>query len=79
VARFEPGRWRQAALSCGRKLSGADERVMPALAARYEVMVAVMSGAVMVSEGAKRLGLSRNRFQSLLHRGEAHDGGQMSA
>jgi hypothetical protein len=39
-----------------------------ALAARYEVMVAVMSGALTVSEGARRLGLSRNHFQSLLHR-----------
>jgi hypothetical protein len=42
--------------------------VPPELAARYEVMVAVMSGAVTVSEGARRLGLSRNHFQSLLHR-----------
>lgn len=42
--------------------------VPPALAARYEVMVAVVSGALTVSEGARRLGLSRNHFQSLLHR-----------
>jgi hypothetical protein len=42
--------------------------VPPELAARYEVMVAVMSGAVTVTEGARRLGLSRNHFQSLLHR-----------
>ena len=42
--------------------------IPPALAARYEVMVAVMSGALTVSEGARRLGLSRNHFQSLLHR-----------
>ena len=42
--------------------------VPPELAPRYEVMVAVMSGSVTVSEGARRLGLSRNHFQSLLHR-----------
>ena len=32
------------------------------------MMMAVMSGALTVSEGARRLGLSRNHFQSLLHR-----------
>jgi AraC-like DNA-binding protein len=42
--------------------------IPPELAARYEVMVAVMSGTLTVSEGARRLGLSRNHFQSLLHR-----------
>ena len=42
--------------------------VPPELAARYEVIVAVMSGTMTVSEGARRLGLSRNHFQSLLHR-----------
>lgn len=39
-----------------------------ALATRYEVMVSVMSGTLTVSEAARRLGLSRNHFQSLLHR-----------
>lgn len=42
--------------------------VPPALAARYETVMSVMSGALTVSEGARRLGLSRNHFQSLLHR-----------
>jgi len=42
--------------------------VPPELAPRYETMLAVMSGALTVSEGARRLGLSRNHFQSLLHR-----------
>jgi hypothetical protein len=42
--------------------------VPPELAPRYEVMLAVMSGSLTVSEGARRLGLSRNHFQSLLHR-----------
>jgi AraC-like DNA-binding protein len=38
------------------------------LAPRYEVMMGVISGALTVSEGARRLGLSRNHFQSRLHR-----------
>jgi hypothetical protein len=38
------------------------------LAARYETVMAVMAGTLTVSEGARRLGLSRNHFQSLLHR-----------
>jgi transposase-like protein len=36
---------------------------------RYRVMVEVLSGKLTVREGASRLGLSRNQFQSLLHRG----------
>ena len=32
-------------------------------------MMAVISGELTVSEGARRLGLSRNHFQTLLHRG----------
>ena len=42
--------------------------VPPELAARYETVMAVVSGSLTVSEGARRLGLSRNHFQSLLHR-----------
>ena len=42
--------------------------VPPELAARYETLMAVMAGTLTVSEGARRLGLSRNHFQSLLHR-----------
>ena len=42
--------------------------VPPALIARYEAIVSVLSGQVTVSEAARRLGLSRNRFQSLMHR-----------
>ena len=42
--------------------------VPPELAARYETVTAVMAGTLTVSEGARRLGLSRNHFQSLLHR-----------
>ena len=42
--------------------------VPPELTARYETVMAVMSGSLTVSEGARRLGLSRNHFQSLVHR-----------
>lgn len=42
--------------------------VPPELAARYETVMAVVSGSLTVSEGARRLGLSRNHFQSLVHR-----------
>jgi hypothetical protein len=38
---------------------------------RYRVMVEVLSGKLTVREGASLLGLSRNQFQSLLHRGLA--------
>jgi transposase len=36
---------------------------------RYQVMLEVLNGTETVSSGARRLGLSRNHFQSLLHRG----------
>ena len=36
---------------------------------RYRVMVEVLSGKLTVREGASLLSLSRNQFQSLLHRG----------
>lgn len=36
---------------------------------RYQVMLEVMSGKITVSEGARRLGLERNHFQSMMHRG----------
>jgi transposase-like protein len=42
--------------------------VPPELAARYQTMMAVLSGELTVSEAARRLGLSRNHFQSLMHR-----------
>ncbi len=42
--------------------------VPPELAARYEAIVSVLSGQLTVSEAARRLGLSRNHFQSLMHR-----------
>ena len=41
------------------------------LRTRYETMLAVMSGAITVSDGARRLGMSRNHFQTLMHRGLA--------
>lgn len=42
--------------------------VPPELSKRYETVMAVMSGSLTMSEGARRLGLSRNHFQSLVHR-----------
>lgn len=36
---------------------------------RYEVVLKVLNGEMSVSAGAKELGLSRPRFQTLLHRG----------
>ena len=41
------------------------------IAQRYETLVAVLSGELSVSEGARRLDLSRNHFQSLMHRMQA--------
>src|SRR5262245_43498449 len=39
--------------------------------ARYETILEVISGAITVADGARKLGLSRNRFQTLLHRAQA--------
>jgi hypothetical protein len=39
--------------------------------ARYATILEVISGAITVADGARRLGLSRNRFQTLLHRAQA--------
>ena len=46
-------------------------RVPTELTARYQVVMEVLSGALTVSEGARRLKLSRNHFQTLLHRASA--------
>jgi len=43
--------------------------VPPELRQRYETMLEVIQGRITVSEGARRLGMSRNHFQTLLHRG----------
>src|ERR1700704_4813911 len=45
--------------------------VPEALRQRYQVMLQVLSGELTVSEGARRLGLSRNYFQTLMHEGLA--------
>ncbi len=42
--------------------------VPEALRGRYEAVVGVLSGATTVSEAARRLDLSRNHFQTLMHR-----------
>ncbi len=47
----------------------AAPQVAAPVVARYQTMLAVLGGALTVSEGARTLGLSRPRFQTLLHRG----------
>jgi hypothetical protein len=44
-------------------------QVPPDLLTRYKTVLEVLSGEVTVSEGARRLNLSRVVFQSLMHRG----------
>ena len=46
-------------------------QVPPEMAERYRIVMEVLSGALTVSEGARKAGLSRNHFQSLLHRASA--------
>jgi uncharacterized coiled-coil DUF342 family protein len=43
-------------------------RVSPEVLPRYKAVSEVLAGVLTVSEAARRLKLSRNRFQSLLHR-----------
>ena len=45
--------------------------VPPEMAERYRIVMEVLSGALSVSEGARKAGLSRNHFQTLLHRATA--------
>src|SRR5262245_38314569 len=46
----------------------AAPRIPRPLALRYRLITEVLAGELTVSEAARQLGLSRNRFQSLLHR-----------
>jgi len=43
----------------------------PEMAERFELIVAVLSGELTVSAAARRAGMSRNRFQTLVHRATA--------
>jgi transposase-like protein len=45
--------------------------VPPEIQERYRIVMEVLSGALTVSEGARKAGLSRNHFQTLLHRASA--------
>jgi transposase-like protein len=45
--------------------------VPPEMVERYRIVMEVLSGAISVSEGARKAGLSRNHFQTLLHRASA--------
>lgn len=46
-----------------------EPEIPSALRERYATMLEVIQGRLTVSEGARRLELSRNHFQTLLHRG----------
>ncbi len=46
-------------------------QVPPEMVERYRIVMEVLSGALSVSEGARKAGLSRNHFQTLLHRASA--------
>jgi transposase-like protein len=45
--------------------------VPPEIQERYRIVMEVLSGAMSVSEGARKAGLSRNHFQTLVHRASA--------
>lgn len=45
--------------------------VPPEVQERYRIVMEVLAGALSVSEGARKAGLSRNHFQSLVHRASA--------
>jgi transposase len=47
----------------------AQPQVPPELRGRYEAVVGVLSGTMTVSAAARSLGLSRNHFQTVMHRG----------
>jgi len=45
-------------------------RIPKAMLERFQTIQEVMSGQLSVSEGARRLSMSRNHFQTLVHRAE---------
>src|SRR5438552_16387506 len=47
----------------------AAPRVSEAIQERYRAVLQVLSGEISVSEAARQTGLSRNHFQTLMHRG----------
>src|SRR5687767_2871090 len=47
-----------------------EPEVLEEIRARYATILEVISKSITVAEGARRLGLSRNRFQILLHRAQ---------
>jgi hypothetical protein len=52
-----------------KKTYTAAPKVPPELQERYRAILEVLSGQTTVSEAARRLGMSRNHFQTILHRG----------
>jgi hypothetical protein len=67
-AKLRSGRW---AMAKGKNRYTALPQVPAELGVRLETVLEVIAGRVTVSEGARLLGMSRNHFQSLLHRGLA--------
>src|SRR5437773_6342447 len=47
----------------------AAPQVSEAIQERYRAVLQVLSGEISVSEAARQTGLSRNHFQTLMHRG----------
>jgi len=59
-------------VSSRKKATYTPKPAVPAdLEQRYKAVLGVLNGMTTVSEAARQLGLSRNRFQSLMHRGLA--------
>jgi hypothetical protein len=52
-----------------KKSYSAAPLIPPELLARYEAILKVQTGEWTVSEAARTLGLARNHFQTLMHRG----------
>jgi hypothetical protein len=52
-----------------KKTYTAAPEVPAEMAERYQVILGAISGAMPVAEAARRLGMSRNHFQTLMHRG----------
>src|SRR5688572_16224265 len=55
----------------GKKSYTPAPQVAPELSQRLETVLEVMAGRCTVAEAARSLGMSRNHFQTILHRGLA--------
>lgn len=55
----------------GKKTYTPAPTIPPELLERYQVVLDVIAGKLSVSDGARKLSLARNHFQTILHQGEA--------